>query len=58
MAARGERNGQAKLTEAAVLDIRRRYIPRLNTKDLAYKHGVSCDTIRSVVAGRVWYWLD
>ena len=52
----GSKNRQSKLTEAAVIEIRNRFIP--NTKGmravLANEFGVSVGAIKQVVAGTSW----
>jgi hypothetical protein len=51
----GERNGGAKLTEAEVIEIRRRYHPRVVTAPmLMAEYGVSEPAIRRAVDGRGW----
>jgi hypothetical protein len=57
----GERHGQAKLTWAAVKDIRSRYAagksgtgPRVTQDDLALAYGVSRSRISYLVTGRAW----
>ena len=49
----GEANGLAKLTWAAVAEIRRRY-PGETQKVLAHEYGVSDAAIRAVVKNRTW----
>lgn len=59
---KGERNARAKLTEAQVLEIRRRYIPTggypagppSNANALAAEHGVTATVIRNIVMRRSW----
>lgn len=51
--ARGERSGQAKLTEVKVRDIRARY-RRGNAKELAAEFGVSHGAVCDIVARRLW----
>jgi hypothetical protein len=54
-AVKGERHGNAKLTDEAVREIRRSYVPRKVTlKSLAEKFGVSVNTIHWVVKGSFW----
>lgn len=56
--ARGERCVTAKLTEAQVLEIRRRYRSGgVTTRSLAFDYGVSQTQICSVLNGKVWAWL-
>lgn len=53
----GEENVNAKLTDAAVRDIRRRYVrgsARLGQVALAQEYGVSQLLISLVVRGKVW----
>lgn len=54
--ARGERNGNAKLTEAAVEQIRAEGTTSTN-KEIAKKHGVSESAIQAVLAGKRWGWI-
>lgn len=63
---RGERNGQAKLTEAQVRDIRKRYVASRNSNqytkngncgELAEEFGVNRRTIRRIADGEDWAWL-
>jgi len=52
---RGSKNPLAKLNESQVLEIRRRYIPRVLTMDqLAEEYGVSRGAILSVVHRKNW----
>lgn len=52
---RGESNGQAKLTEADVIDIRSRYTGRRGEQiALAREYDVTATAIRLVVKGRAW----
>jgi len=50
----GERNGASKLTEAAVLSIRRRHPEGESMETLAREYGVCRDTIKDVVRCRTW----
>jgi len=51
----GERHHSAKLTEAQVLDLRRRYrAGGITIQQLATEHGVSMATIGHTLTGRVW----
>lgn len=53
--ARGERNSQAKLTEAQVREIRARYVPRCVTlATLGAEYGVSESAIHSIVRRKNW----
>lgn len=53
--AKGESNGQAKLSAEAVLAIRREYVPRVVTqKDLARRHGVTESMVQKIVLGKYW----
>lgn len=62
----GTRNGAAKLTEEQVREIRRRHNPVTNnwhphpngTCALAREFGVNRRTIRAVLDGEVWGWLE
>lgn len=52
---RGSNQGQAKLTEDAVLAIRAEHVRRVVTYDmLAAKYGVTKSTIENVLRGRSW----
>ncbi len=55
---RGEMNGNSKLSEADILEIRRRYkrisYKKSNTKELADEFGVCCNCIRDVIKGKRW----
>lgn len=51
---RGERNGAAKLTEAAVRHIRQ---SGRNSRELSEKYGVVPATVRAVRRGANWAWL-
>lgn len=52
--ARGERQGQAKLTEDRVVEIRKRWAAGATRDELALTFAVSVDTIRCVVYGLTW----
>lgn len=53
--AKGERNGQAVLTEADVISIRQTYVGRRGQQAaMARQYGVSDATIRDVVRGKTW----
>lgn len=52
--ARGERNGQAKLTEAQVAEVRRLYGQGVGPRELAERFGVHRQTIRLVIRGETW----
>ena len=56
---RGERNGRARLTETAVLDIRLRFANRTGSRsdafdELAQAYGISTGTVRSIVYRQSW----
>lgn len=52
---RGELNGRAKLTDAAVVEIREKYkTGNYNQMDLAVEYGVARSLISHVVTGRMW----
>jgi HNH endonuclease len=51
---RGERKPQAKLTEMAVREMRRRHVAGEMVKTLAAEFGVSRPTASKAVAGRTW----
>lgn len=55
---RGSRNGASKLTAPDVLSIRRRRAAGERRCDLATEFGVGIYTIRDIVEGRTWGWLD
>lgn len=50
----GERSGTAKLTEAEVVTIRRRYALGVPLKDLAAQFKVGVDALRDIVYGQSW----
>lgn len=50
----GERDGNAKLTTAAVLDIRKEQIGGASLTVLAARHGVSKSCVGDVLRGRTW----
>lgn len=53
----GQRNGAARLTEAAVADMRRRYRlqrPRVTVAQLAAEHGVAYFAAWSAIHGQTW----
>lgn len=53
--ARGSRNGLAKLTEEAVVDIRARYARGgILQRELAEEHGVDPSLISRIVSGELW----
>lgn len=53
--ARGELNGSAKLTEADVIEIRRRYVPyKYGSPRLAKEYGVTKGAIEFIVHGHTW----
>jgi len=52
---RGAEQGLAKLSDSAVLEIRRTYIPgQITHKELAEKFGVGRTTVSAVLAGKNW----
>lgn len=51
---RGERNGFAKLSEAAAEEIRSRYLAGATGEELAIAFGVAAGTIYSLLSGRTW----
>jgi hypothetical protein len=54
----GEDNGQALLTEEAVVDIRQRYLTgNYSYPELAVKFRVTKSTIQSVLSCVNWRWL-
>lgn len=52
--ARGTRHGMVKLSEADVLEIRKRRAAGARTKDLGKQFGVRHSTISSIALGRTW----
>lgn len=55
---RGERNGQAKLTESDVLNIRRRVSLGETQAAMARYYGVGETTIGHIVRGESWAWFE
>lgn len=54
-AKQGEKSRTAVLTEAQVMEIRRKYLPGIvGTKQLAKEYGVGHTTIAGIVAGKTW----
>lgn len=52
---KGERNGNAKLTEAQVIEIRSKYIPRkYGTPRLAKEYGVTQGLTMAIISNRIW----
>lgn len=56
--ARGERNGAAKLTADDVRVIRMLRKSGVKRKALAHAYRVGEYTIRDIIEGRTWAWLD
>ncbi len=54
---RGERCGTAKLTEAIVLECRRRYAAGEAQQDLTREFGVHPGTMSQAITGKRWAWL-
>ena len=51
----GEKNGQSKLTEKSVLEMRQKYATRKFTyKQLGEEYGVCVDTVKKAVRGIYW----
>lgn len=53
----GTRHPSAKLTEAQVVEIRRRYQPHhkdRGARAMGHKFGVAADTIQKIIARRIW----
>lgn len=54
----GEKNGQSKLSEKDVIEIRRTYVKgkhsEFNSYGLAKKYGVNPKTIQDIVNGKLW----
>lgn len=55
---KGTRNGANKLTEADVRNIRARWLPYINTAELALRYNVCRQTIYAIGTGQTWGWLD
>lgn len=56
--AKGEQVGTSKLTKRDVMEIRKRYTPRVVTRPfLAREYGVSVAAIKAVLARRNWAWV-
>lgn len=55
---RGSLNGQAKLTESNVREIRRRRLSGESRKALAEEFQVNVYAIRDCCVGNTWSWLD
>lgn len=52
---KGELNGQSKLTEKQVLEIRAKFKPRIYTREiLALEYGVKASTIKDIVMRKSW----
>jgi len=52
---KGEKNGQSKLTESQVIELRRRYRKNCATfKQLGIEFGISATTAESIVKGKIW----
>lgn len=56
--ARGELQGSSKLTEAAVLDIRRRSLLGQSQRSLSAEFGVSQKAISKIIRRESWAWLE
>src|SRR5436190_8393112 len=52
--ARGERHSQAKLTEAAVIAIRRECLRGTRQREVARQHKVSTATVSMIVNNKIW----
>lgn len=53
--ARGERNGNSRLTTSQVAEIRRRrQADAVSLRKLARSYGISYETVRQVIRGRTW----
>jgi hypothetical protein len=50
----GEKHPMAQLTDAQADDIRRRYVWRKNSTDLAAEYGVKIETIYGIVSGKTY----
>lgn len=56
---RGDRNRNAKLTEAQVVEIKRHVLAGdVSYTDLAKRYGVSREAISAIVNGKCWAWLS
>jgi hypothetical protein len=53
----GENNGQSRLTEAQVLDIKKALVNGASMRSLAKKYGVSKTAIKYILIGRTWSYL-
>ena len=57
--ARGERQGQSKLTSSQVIEIRRRYVPRkISMRYLAREYGIATSTVNHILQGDNWQHLS
>lgn len=54
---RGERSAVAKLTEAAVMEMRRRYAAGETQATLATEYGLAQNSLSQVITGARWAWL-
>ncbi len=55
----GARNGQSRLTEAAVMEIRELYATgSVLMRELAVAYGVNKSHIGDIISGRRWGWLN
>ena len=50
----GESNGNAKLREVDVIEIKKQIQLNVSVKDIADKYGVNPATIRAIGSGRLW----
>jgi hypothetical protein len=53
-----QRTGAAVLTAVSVAQIKRRYMLGEGSRDLANEFGVSTETIRRVLRGDSWKWVE
>ena len=56
--AKGERNGQSKLTDVQALEIRRKFMDGASMNELAFQYGVHSVTIYGVVRNRTYRHLN
>lgn len=55
---RGENNGAAKLTKADVKSLRTQREQGLSYRELAGIFGIHKDSVKGIVHGETWGWLD
>ena len=53
--AKGNKNGNSKLTEQQIIEIRKKYIPKITTmSQIAHEYNVSKSLIRQIIRNIVW----